>query len=121
MITKFGEGKAKDRIRDALLRNWQACDPNQQQLVTRLHAAAAVKMLFDLPAEVFVDEDELRVLGELAASPPQEFASLPKPLLTLNPPVDRLLQTRVVGRSTIANPNWLDAVKYAVRVRLLEK
>jgi hypothetical protein len=121
VIAKFGTGKAKDRVRDAFLRDWPSFTHEQQQLMIRLHAAAAVKMLFDLPAEVFVNEDELRILGALATSPPPEMTPIPKPLLTLEPTVDRLLQTRVAGRNTLASPNWLDAIKYAVRVWLLDK
>ncbi len=121
VMAKFGTGKAKDRVRDALLSDWQCFTREQQQLMIRLHAAAAVKMLFDLPPEVFVNEEELRVLGALAASPPAELPPIPKPLLTLEPSVDRLLQTRVAGRNTLASPNWLDAVKYAVRVWLLDE
>ena len=121
VIAEFGTGKAKDRVRDALLRDWQSFSHQQQQLIIRLHAAAAVKMLFDLPAEVFVTTDELRVLAALADSTPPELGPLPKPLLSLDPPAAGLLQSHVAGRNTVASPNWLDSIKYSVRVWLLDK
>ena len=120
VIAEFGAGKAKDRVRDALIRDWQSFNHEQQQLIIRLHAAAAVKMLFDLPAEVFANEDELGVLGALADSTPPELGRLPKPLLSLEPSVAGLLQSPLAGRNTVVSPNWLDSIKYPVRVWLLD-
>jgi hypothetical protein len=120
VIAEFGTGKAKDRVRDALLRDWQSFSHQQQQLISRIHAAAAVKMLFDLPAEIFVNEDELAALGSLADSAPPELAQLPKPLLSIEPSAASLLQSPAAGRNTIASPNWLDSIKYPVRAWLLD-
>lgn len=106
VIERFGPGKAKDRVRDSMMRNWDALSEQQQIMICRLHAAAAVKMLFDLPAEIFVDQDDLNTLQTLTDPKLQPLAPIPKPLLKLDSPVVRT--------------NWLDAIKYPVDVRRID-
>ncbi len=108
VIEQFGQGKAKDRVRDSLLRNWHALKTGQQSMICRLHAAAATKMLFDLPGEVFLSPEELDTL-----EPP-----LPIPLLKLDPPADRI--TAKDGNATMVSANWLDAIKYPVKVQIIQ-
>lgn len=106
IIASFGSGKAKDRVRDSLLRHWSELSMEQRNLICRLHAAAATKMLFDLPAEIFVDQTELALLSELTDPELEPLAPIPTPLLELDS----------AGTHTLAKPNWLDAIKYSVTV-----
>ena len=48
-----------------------------------MHSAAAIKMLFDLPAEIFVNEEESHLLETLTDQ--QALPDLPIPLLKLEP------------------------------------
>ena len=94
-------------------------DEPQRNLICRLHAAAATKMLFDLPGEIFVRKDELNTLETLTDPALEPLATMPKRLLTLDPPV-QCLAPLGDAVSTVANANWLDAIKYPVRVWLQE-
>lgn len=113
IIDKFGIGKSKDRVRDVLLQHWNtAFSDTQKGLLSRLHAAATVKMLFDLPSEVFLTKSEFNGLEEMTRSTFVDGANMSKPLLSLGPDLD------VSG--VVASANWLDASKYPVRIHLLD-
>ncbi len=116
VIERFGQGKAKDRVRDSLMQNWMALDESQRAIICRIHAAAAIKMLFDLPSEIFVSPEELETLNQLSDPNLECLAPLPKPLLTLDPPLDRLTE----DKNSVVRANWLDAIKYSVPVCSLD-
>jgi hypothetical protein len=128
VLARFGPGKAKDRIRDAMLRHWLDLSPAQRSMMCRLHAAAATNMLFDLPGEITVRSDELTQLRELADPHLDGLAPLPKPLLSCDPsPGDPSVALSTADREPagfrriIVKANWLDANKYPVTVHVVDR
>ena len=96
-------------------------DQPKQSLICRLHAAAATTMLFDLPGEIFVNDSEMGQLRELTDPDLKPLSPIPKPLLTLDSPRDRSAKAPAEQCCTVANANWLDAIKYPVNVWPLQR
>jgi hypothetical protein len=119
VIDRFGQGKVKDRVRDALLQNWTKLSEAQRSMICRVHAAAATDMLFDLPGEIYVNQQEWMTLQELSDPALECMAPLPKPLLTLNPPADHLAGNDQKEVAAVARAHWLDAIKYPVHVQII--
>jgi hypothetical protein len=120
IIERHGLGKIKDRIRHHLLQQWNVSFSSEEQaLLSRIHAAALVKMLFDLPAEIFVTPSEWNALVALSqktfGTDSQKFRPVLK--LSATEPGPRRRRSR---HHSIAYPQWLDVPKYCVSVRSRE-
>ena len=76
-------------------------------MISRIHASAVVKMLFDLPAEIYVDAKESAILERLSEAQVDAQAPELRTFLTLRPTSQRAAEAQL---------NWIDAQKYAVRV-----
>jgi hypothetical protein len=117
VIEQYGLGKVKDRVRHAMLEHWASAFSDEERgLLSRLHAAALMKMLFDLPAEIYVTGDDKSTLHSLSEKQLTADHSKPRHVvkLQLNESGVSLLRTEI-GRWT-AHPQWLDVPKYSVRV-----
>ncbi len=116
VISQFGLGKSKDRVRDALLDRWSTFSDQQRGLLCRLHAAAAAKMLFDLPSELFLTRTELQSLAAMTETAFLGVMTAPKPLLSLDGTSTSIDSEGVGGNQLVARPHWIDAIKYPVRI-----
>jgi hypothetical protein len=117
IIEQHGLGKTKDRIRHYLLQQWESSfSHDEQALLSRIHAAALLKMLFDLPAEMFVTNGDMGVLVTLCEKSIGETGQNTHPVLKLKN--SELGARRRNSHHAVAYPRWLDVPKYAVNVYL---
>jgi hypothetical protein len=115
IIARYGLGKVKDRIRHALLEQWNSAFAfDEQVLLSRVHASALLTMLFGLPAEMSVSESEWKALQRLnrktLATPGQ------KPTRVIKLVRRALPGKRQPGEPCTVQPQWLDSLKYSVDV-----
>jgi hypothetical protein len=117
IIDRFGLGKIKDRTRHELLEQWaSAFSLEERVILSRLHASALMKMLFDLPAQLFVTPEEQATLERLSEIQLTSENQKPKRILKLTEGGNGASPRRSRSRGKIAHPQWLDVPKYAVRV-----
>ncbi|MGE0756437.1 MAG: HEAT repeat domain-containing protein [Pirellulaceae bacterium] len=117
IIAAHGLGKVKDRTRHALLEQWDhAFSPAEQALLSRLHAAALMKMLFDLPAEIFVTDEQLAVLRGLCDRQLAVDQLTPRQVVTLSDHIPATPTGSDTTSGCFALPQWLDVPKFAVRI-----
>jgi len=121
IIDEHGLGKVKDRVRHWMLEHWDTGFNEQQRgLLSRLHAAATVKMLFGLTSKMFVSRDELATLETLADKSLDVASKLPKPLLSLHNPTKESGGPDLPRPQVVVEPNWIDAIKYPVSIYVNE-
>jgi hypothetical protein len=75
-----------------------------------------MKMLFDLPAQLFVTPEEQATLKRLSEIQLTSENQKPKRVLKLTEGGNGASPRRSRSRGIIAHPQWLDVPKYAVRV-----
>lgn len=119
VIARHGLGKVKDRVRHELLEQWEsAFSLGERVLLSRLHAAALRKMLFDLPAEMIVTASDWEELDTLSQKTLQSLNQKSKPILKLTKGDTRSMRRSRQMSYLTAHPLWLDAQKYSVTVYL---
>jgi hypothetical protein len=117
VVAEHGLGKAKDRVRHWLLEHWdRRFTDAQRALLSRLHAAATVTMMFNLPAEIFLTDAEIMVLEDLTENRIDQRTALPNCLLSLQPPPSNAPRVHGNLPVAVARPHWIDAIKYPVSV-----
>lgn len=119
IIAEYGMGKVKDRVRHWMMEKWNAAFSDKQQaLLSRLHAAATVKMLFGLPSEMYVSGGEFAALESLAEKAFDDPSAPAKALFSLQNPSTRDRPKNAPPPHAVVRPNWIDAIKYPVSLYL---
>lgn len=115
VIEQHGLGKVKDRNRAALLEQWDSAFSFEEQvLICRIHAAAVLKMLFDLPAQITASRSDWEVIQALNRKVLSTDSQRPKRVIKLVASnSEEKLPAPASERVTI-QPQWLDALKYSV-------